>query len=69
MRICQCSSQPSDFGEGRYVNLAVLMLAFALLSLFGTACDKTLASMVRDVAPGVVQIVTPFRTGSGFIVD
>ena len=57
------------FREGRSVNLAVPVLALALLTLFGTACEKTLASMVRDVAPGVVQIVTPFRTGSGLIVD
>ena len=69
MRICQYSSQASDSGEGRYFNLAVLMLSIGLLTLFGTACDKTLASMVSDVSPGVVQIVTPFRTGSGFIVD
>ena len=57
------------FREGRSVNLAVPVLALALLTLFGTACEKTLASMVSDVSPGVVQIVTPFRTGSGFIVD
>ncbi len=29
----------------------------------------TLPSMVRDVSPGVVQIVTPLGTGSGFIID
>ena len=28
----------------------------------------TLASMVEDVSPSVVQIVTPFGTGSGFVV-
>ena len=57
------------FREGRFFNLAVLALVLALLTLFGTACEKTIASMVSDVSPGVVQIVTPFRTGSGFIVD
>ena len=29
----------------------------------------TLPSMVQDVIPGVVQIVTPSGTGSGFIID
>ena len=48
----------------------VLMLVAAWMTLFGTACGTpTLSSMVNDVSPGVVQIITPFETGSGFIID
>ena len=46
-------------------HLAGLALAVVLMTLFGIACEKTLASMVSDVSLGVVQIVTPFRIGSG----
>ena len=48
----------------------VLMLVAAWMTPFGTACGApTLSSMVNDVSPGVVQVVTPFETGSGFIID
>ena len=42
MRICQYSSQTSDFGERRHFKPAALVLAVVLMTLFGTACEKTL---------------------------
>ena len=40
-----------------------------LLAMSGMGCQETLSSVVKDVSAGVVQVVTPLRSGSGFIVD
>ena len=49
---------------------AAHVLATAAVVLFGSTCGPpTVSSMVSDVSPGVVQIVTPFGTGSGFIIS
>ena len=49
---------------------AAHMLATAAVVLLGTACGPpAVSSMVSDVSPGVVQIVTPSGTGSGFIIS
>ena len=55
---------------GPKLSLARIGLVAVSVILFGTACDPpSVSSMVSDVSPGVVQIVTPFGTGSGFVIS
>ena len=69
MRKCPYIPQVNDFLEGRCLKPVALTLVVALLPLFGTACEKTISSMVSEVSPGVVRIVTPLTSGSGFIIN
>ena len=41
----------------------VLVLIAPLMIVFGSGCDRSLTSIIGEVLPGVVQIVTPLGHG------
>ena len=55
---------------GPRLSLARIGLVAVSMILFGTTCGPpSVSSMVIDVSPAVVQIITPFGTGSGFVIS